>query len=233
MITVLKVDIKSSRSNKIYEIIEEFQKLISNRVESKKDKKYSDLLPLQIRNGDELFGVYDNFHAALMNVEAIIIVSKKLNIDIYMGVGIGELANHKMSAHLMNGTAIWNATEALEIAKNDKRDPMVSISKSVSFAIVGDKMEKERDVLHVLFYYLINNILKRTDEQQKAIDLKETNTMSEDADLYKKLKPDSKNDRENNRLNFIRYLTRSDYVIYQKNVESINTLVEIVYGEKS
>lgn len=228
MYTTIRLDIKKSRKDNKFKQMKSFLEEIDNRLEKLNHKHLSDkqssLIKLQIRNGDELFGIYSDMDYSFKVIEAIIVSAQKLKIYIYLGIGIGPIDMDenisKEDAHSVNGQSIWNATSALEEAKKSG-----SYGKKNTYKLITNfKKDVYNTTIKYLFSNALNNLEKRTTDQQLAIDLKRMYPDAIDADLYLKLKPQASNNKsETNRVNFIRFITRAD-------VDSYNTAINCIVG---
>lgn len=220
MYVTLKLDIKNSRENNKYEEMENFYFQINERLQKKEIKKHS-LINLQIRNGDELFAVYEDMVQFFEEVEEIVITAKEMKLKYYLGVGLGEITNFNhfinIDAHTINGSSIWNASQALEKAKKEGRD-----SRSNTYNLKTEFDEIYDTSLDLLFNLAFDNVEKRTPDQQKALDLKKRFPYKSESYLYRLLKPDANTQKTDNmRVNFSRFITRSDLDEYKKIVKCI------------
>lgn len=215
----IRLDLKNSRKNSRYEDMNRFFSLIHESI-PKKSLAAEPVIQLQIRNGDELFGVYNNAKEATNVISAILNVSKKMNIPIYLGIGMGHLnQTHNRNAHEINGESIWMATTALNDAKK-----FATSSQLVTCVFKSNKDNFYDSVINLLFEYLIEIVEKRTEQQQEAVMLYNACPDASYSELYEKLNTHgaTKNDSEQKRIYFTRYLSRSRHDKYNKILETIS-----------
>ena len=110
--------------------------IIADVIESRKNKKEKGLetvvqvlnekyqkrcmTPFSIRMGDEIFGVLTHFTDAYDALKDLFQLSQQERIPFYTGIGIGHVfVNGISDQHQINGTAIWNAADAIDYLKND------------------------------------------------------------------------------------------------------------------
>jgi len=78
------------------------------------------MIPFSIRMGDEIFGVLAHFTDAYDVLKDLFQLSQQERIPFYTGIGIGHVfVNGISDQHQINGTAIWNAADAIDYLKND------------------------------------------------------------------------------------------------------------------
>ena len=213
----IRLDLKNSRKNSRYEDMNRFFYLIHKSIPQ--NTLVEPVIQLQIRNGDELFGVYNNAKEATTAISAILNVSKKMNIPIYLGIGMGHLdQTDNRNAHEINGESIWMATTALNDAKE-----FATSSQLVTCVFKSSKDALYDSVINLLFEYLIEIVEKRTEQQQEAVMLFNAYPDKSYSELYEKLNihGETTTDNENKRIYFTRYLSRSRNDKYNKILETI------------
>lgn len=211
MYITIRLDIKESRLNSNYKKMSNLHNSIKKRI----NNKIESYQELEIRNGDELFGIYEDINNAMKVVEAILVEAKMNKINIYLGLGIGNIDyGIDEGAHTVNGSSIWNATEALDSAKTKG-----NTASGNTCCVYTNFKKAYTDTLNLLLNIAVENIENRTQEQQKAIDLKRNNPDKSPAELYLALKgidehnnlsESSEKKLDNYRVNFSRFITRSE-----------------------
>lgn len=215
----IRLDLKHSREDSRYEDMNSFFSLIHKSI-SQNTLATNPIIQLQVRNGDELFGVYDNAKEATIVISAILNASKKMNIPIYLGIGMGYLnQTHNRNAHEINGESIWMATTALNDAKE-----FATSSQLITCVFKSNKDNLYDSVINLLFEYLIEILEKRNEQQQEAVMLLDAYPDTSYSELYEKLTSHgtTTTDSEKKRIYFTRYLSRSRYDKYNKILETIS-----------
>lgn len=188
------------------------------------NKNFSAINYLEIRSGDELFGIYDTIEQSLNVFEKIVISAKSLNIRLYYGIGIGPIDyGVNQGYHRANGPSIWHATEALNQAKENG-----STANYDEVVIASDCDDKIIKSMELLLRIATENIYKRTKDQQRAIDLVETNSTKSYAKLYQELIGKYGEETETQRINFSRFLTRAQYTRYKEIINSVINLYKVL-----
>lgn len=211
MLMTIRVDIMKSKEQEKYKQLEKLQQALLKANDS-------DLIPFEIRNGDELFGIFKSVQRGLDQLERLISLKQ---LGLYIGIGFGNAQGE--GSHLINGPSIWFASDALEHSKQVKTNSLNIISSSIHLTYFGPQHQK---TINLLFYYWVQNILTRTARQQAAIDLRVKYPLESDANLFLKLDPlADPNKTENNRVNFSRTLTRAQYNLFLETSECLNNLI--------
>lgn len=224
----IRADIKKSRTNLKYNKLE---KLITkiNEVQNSEHRLES-IIDLQVRNGDEIFGVYKNPELFMDILKKLIVESKNLNIPLYVGIGVGNIDENIKDSNLINGSSIWYATEALKNAEIHNKRYDIMINKDLSFSI---KMENESigNIIKTLLFTFFTILTKRTVEQIKSVDLYEKYPKTSKAKLYgmltnkKIINATEKQISSSVRL-FDKFLYRAQYNFVNDIIENIIFLIK-------
>ena len=119
-------DIKRSRNMDNWPSI--FKKLDRTLREINKAFSSDILINFKPTIGDEFQGVLkspQNAYTLYVSIKAKLSVEPSLGIDIYCGIGIGEIEMPLEEEIGMRGTAFYRARDALEQCKKDKRNLLV------------------------------------------------------------------------------------------------------------
>lgn len=74
------------------------------------------------RIGGEIFGVLANYSRAYDVLKDLFRLSNQRNIPLYVGIGIGTVKDKNINdEHNVNGTAIWNASDAIKRLKDNEQ----------------------------------------------------------------------------------------------------------------
>ena len=232
--SVINMDIVGSRK---IENRENFQEgLISYFNEL--NLKYNDILvsPITITLGDEWQIVLNKPEESYNLVNKIRFFLLKHSVQVYSGIGIGEISTLVYESPLkMDGEAFILAREALNIAKDRNNSEKNSSRNRVYFNGIKHSLEgnisreiaitSDDDILSLSFNSIINTII----ENNEIILSKMTEKQIEAIILYKEYGTYNKiiaANKANSKSSISQRLSSSEYLVFEKNSELINTLLK-------
>ena len=180
------------------------------------------VITLELRDGNEVFGVFESANALFVTLDAIVSSARVFDIELHVGIGIGALRGVELNHQLMSGDAIRFAAQALQEAKRHKRDSLTLIDPLLKANIIGS-YSKQQMLLTQLHLYL-GLLLKQSTNQQTAVYLLREHPSLTYAQLYDIMEPQSQVKDETKRVNFSRYITRSQLTLMQGIVDTIELL---------
>lgn len=213
-------DVMESRKNKKDRELEYVVQSLNNKYEK------NSLIPFSKRMGDEVFGVLANYSDAYYVFKDLFHLSQQKTIPLYVGIGIGYVfANEIPDAHQINGTAVWNAADAINYLKNN--DSIIKYFKNKQETFKYFFFANEQNVPDMLINYmtalLIEKIESRTDRQEEVIRVYEAHPEETHEEIGKRLEYEL-----NPGLNVSKTLSRSHYHFVQSaEQELIQLLAEI------
>lgn len=196
-------DVINSREN-------EKEKELQTVVQLMNDKYEKDCItPFTKRMGDEIFGVLANYSDAYYVLKDLFDLSQQKNLPLYVGIGFGGVFNKRTSdANHVNGTAIWNAADAIERLK--RNDTAVKYFKNKSSTFKYFFFANEESIPNMLINFmtsfLFEKIESRTEKQAKIISVYEAHPSKTLEEIGRKLGYGL-----NPGLNVSKTLTRSNY----------------------
>ncbi|MFZ3069674.1 MAG: hypothetical protein WA110_00930 [Anaerolineaceae bacterium] len=206
----IKADVIGSRlTNKADGLPKVAEKLNENSTESV-------LTPFTVRAGDELFAVIKNIGDGYQTFKNLFSLSQKYGISLYVGLGVGEVEPQNLKdPERINGAAIWRAANALEELKNKPgSDVLKRISKSdYRYNIHVSDDTSLNQAVETYLYFIMSRIRKRTEQQQLAVEARETNPDWSNDRLFWYITETDENitSSENATANFSKQLMRADY----------------------
>lgn len=200
-------DVIESRKNKKEEGLEKVVEVLNEKYQKRC------MTPFSIRMGDEIFGVLAHFTDAYDALKDLFQLSQQKKIPFYTGIGIGHVfANEINDQHQINGTAIWNAADAIDYLKNN--DAMVKHFKNKQDTFKYFFFANEQNIPHMLINYMtafiFEKIENRTDKQAKIIRVYEAHPEETHEEIGKRL-----NYELNPGLNISKTLARAHYHFVQ------------------
>src|SRR5699024_7865958 len=155
--------IDSRRNNKEAEL----QKVIKLM-----NEKYAKdcVIPFNKRMGDEIFGILTNYSVAYDVLKKLFYLSEQESLPLYVGIGIGTVFSWETNdVNQINGTAIWNAADAVDMLKNSH--PTVKYFKNKRstfkyFFYANDKNIPDA-LINYMTVFLFEKLENRTDNQNK------------------------------------------------------------------
>lgn len=240
LILSIKADVIDSRKNNKSK---ELPKLID-----KINNKYENILVTKfiLRSGDELFGniklEYNNFENSLWEAyevyKSIYYISEEYKIPLYIGIGIGEIDNKNLEdANLVNGQAIWYATDAIEEIKNTnmKKEIFKEINKNkFRYNIKISNDENINDIALSYLYFIFSKILNRSEKQRMAIKSKEINKNYTNDDHYRSILTEKELEDYNvftSGNNFSSLLKRGEYLLVKELEKNFIKLLVLLLGD--
>lgn len=196
-------DIIDSRENKKEKELQKVVQLMNEKYEE------DCITPFTKRMGDEVFGVLANYSDAYYVLKDLFHLSRQKNLPLYVGIGLGSVFDGQMDdANHVNGTAIWNAADAVERLKSN--DPGVKYFKNKSSTFKYFFFANEENIPDMLINYmttfLFEKIESRTDKQAEIINVYEAHPAETLEVIGKRLGYEL-----NPGLNVSKTLTRSNY----------------------
>lgn len=191
-----------------------------------KEYKHGCITPFTKRMGDEIFGVLSNYSDAYYVLKELFYLSQQKNLPLYIGIGIGSVFDEQANdANHVNGTAIWNAADAIDRLKNN--DPAVKYFKNKPSTFKYFFFANDRNIPDMLINYmtafLFEKIENRTDKQAEIISVYEAHPAETLEEIGKMLGYEL-----NPGLNVSKTLTRSNYhFIESAEQELIQLLTQI------
>ncbi len=157
-------------------------------------------------------------------------LSTARDIPFYVGMGVGSIdLTNNTNAELVNGNAIWLATEALDALKGKPKNEILARQKSARFryAITVSECSAENQALQHFLYYIMSRVMQRTELQQRAAMLKEAHPDWDNLRLYRALKGKSQEviASENAIANFSKLLRRGDYQLVRDAEDAFLLLI--------
>lgn len=213
-------DVIESRKNKKEKELENVVQLLNNKY------KENSMIPFSKRMGDEIFGVLANYSDAYNVLNDLFHLSQQRTIPLYTGIGIGYVfAGEEHDMHQINGTAIWNAADAINFLKNN--DPIVKYFKNKQETFKYFFFANDQNVPDMLINYmtalLFEKIENRTDKQEEVIQVYEAHPEETHEEIGRRL-----NYELNPGLNVSKTLARSHYHFVQSaEKELIQLLTKI------
>jgi hypothetical protein len=184
-----------------------------------------------LRNGDEVFGLLNKFSNGYHVLKGMLALSEELSVPLYVGIGIGFISNEDLdNPNEVNGTAIWNAADALISLKSKKSSGFKPTSHHSSFKwLIQASKDIPYDVLNYQIYFLFERLLKRTDKQKEIVKAVET---SENGTLYDEIGEKLGYDR-NSSSNVSKLLARADHHLVTGAEQSLCALLDYYQDQLS
>ena len=148
------------------------------------------IIPFTKRNGDEIFGILADFSDAYYGLKDLLMLSNQKNIPLYVGVGLGAVnKQHVDNPHTVNGTAIWNAADALKLVKENASTVKYFRNDGATFRyfLCAGNNDVPYKLLNYMVTFLFEKIGKRTEKQTKAVDVAEQFPVLTHEEIGKKL----------------------------------------------
>ncbi|PLR85686.1 MULTISPECIES: SatD family protein [Bacillus] len=180
-----------------------------------------------VRAGDEIFGVVHDFDKGYRVFKDLFKLSKTHQVPLYVGVGFDDIFNQNLiDPNTVNGKAIWNSADAIKILKDSKKIAhLKTLDKNFLFLfLVGHKFNHYM-AINYLLYFIIEKVIKRTEKQNKAIELIENNPDKN----YKEIGLNLDYDINNAESNISKLLNRAEYNIVKEAEENLINLINILY----
>ncbi|PKR78769.1 hypothetical protein CEY16_03155 [Halalkalibacillus sediminis] len=178
----IALDVQKSREYPLQQVEKSLNKL---KRELNEQFKESLSIPFDIRMGDELLGVCRSFADAYMIIKQI---HKNTELSFYIGCGFGRIdTEDKQNINVSNGSAIVNAIEARDdfVKEGDQEAKIWQISDSNKTFFYSDEFpyQSVNSLYHLIQHYSI----KRSEKQQKIVDLVEEYPESTYEDIGERL----------------------------------------------
>ncbi|HLS36195.1 MAG TPA: SatD family protein [Bacillota bacterium] len=172
--------------------------LLADVIDSRKNRKYKQLhalagklnnvfqkqliVPFQVRAGDELYGVVEQFQVGYDAFQHLYRLSKNKQIPFYVGVGFGTIYfEPEQNEANANGPAIWRAADALKMTKIKGEMSLMERKKAFQyiqrfddtfkFFFYVDQDLENNFLLNFYVYFLLEKIEQQTPRQREAIQL--------------------------------------------------------------
>ncbi|WP_067841733.1 hypothetical protein [Amphibacillus sediminis] len=184
--------------------------------------------PFTVRAGDELFGIVKSFTVGYRAFKELHRLASQLDIALYVGIGFGSIYNNQLeNPNQVNGQAIWNAADALELVKGRKTKHRLDVSDHFRYHLIIGNNDPVYQAMHDLLYFIMEKIVKRTDKQHQAVYLLEQHPDH----LHKELGEQLGYQGKHAEANFSKLLNRADYTLVkeaeQHMIETITHLYEL------
>ncbi len=182
------------------------------------------LTEFTVRNGDEVFGILSKYSEGYRVLKNMLTLSEELSVPMYVGIGIGLITNEDLdNPHVVNGSAIWSASDALQHLKKKKTRGFKPSSHHSSFRwLVQSTYDIPYDVLNYQIHFLFERLLKRTDKQKEIVNALES---SENNVHYEEL-GESFGYEKNSSSNVSKILARADHHLVSGAEQSLCSLLD-------
>ncbi|WP_373893628.1 SatD family protein [Virgibacillus natechei] len=140
------------------------------------NEKYGELCITRFtkRMGDEIFGVLANYPDAYRLLKDLIHLSNEKSVPFYVGIGIGTVKDQSnVSAHHVNGTAIWNATDAIKLLKANDLSVKYFKNEQATFKYFfnASNYHIPHMLVNYMTYFIVERMEKRTQKQAEVINI--------------------------------------------------------------
>jgi hypothetical protein len=191
--------------------------------------KYENVLitKFTVRAGDEIFGIVNGFDNGYSVFKELFKLSKTFKVPLYVGVGFEDILNQNLTdPNTVNGKAIWNSADAIKILKDSKKKKnLKSLDKNFLFLFLVGNNFNNYMAINYLLYFIMEKVIKRTEKQNKAIELIENNPNKNYKELGLKLDYDINNSESN----ISKLLNRAEYNIVKEAEENLVSLINTLY----
>lgn len=216
----VSADVIGSRKNGKEKELEEIVYLLN--------KKYGEVCITQFtkRLGDEIFGVLANYSDAYRLLKDLFYLSNEKSVPFYVGIGFGTVKDQNIvSAHHINGTAIWNAADAMKLLKVNDQSVKYFKNEQATFKYFFNA--SNHHIPHILVnymtYFIVERIEKRTQKQAEVINIIEKSPSLTLEEIGQKI-----GYNQNAGSNISKILMRSEYhLVHGAELELISFLEQI------
>jgi|LSQX01.3.fsa_nt_gb hypothetical protein len=219
----IRADVKLSKQNKKYRDLQKITKDVNDELFLIYKNNQATLIEMTVRAGDELFSIYRSLDAALDAFQLLLISAKKYKVPLSIGCGFGRLDDESDNANLVNGVSIWRATEALEKVKRGLPKYNEKLEGNIGLKIDFSNDKNINKLHQILFFLLSEKVLKRTKQQNKAVLLFKQHPQKEYHELYDLLTnyEDNTSTKDEKRIKYSKFLQRAEYHI-------VNDLIDLI-----
>ena len=149
----IRADVKLSKQNKKYRDLQKITKDVNDELFLIYKNNQATLIEMTVRAGDELFSIYRSLDAALDAFQLLLISAKKYKVPLSIGCGFGRLDDESDNANLVNGVSIWRATEALEKVKRGLPKYNEKLEGNIGLKIDFSNDKNINKLHQILFFY--------------------------------------------------------------------------------
>ncbi len=132
------------------------------------------IVPFDIRKGDELIGVINQFSDTRELIELVYEIFSAAELHYYLGIGVGFLENNETSIHTANGSAVLNALSARDEELKNKGDAG-KVWQKIDNEVFFSSKQIPSSALNSLYLTILDKKSQWTKKQQDVISFVERN----------------------------------------------------------